>query len=119
MVLTLVWIGVALMATALIATRVNAIRFGARVGREVQAFSRRESRGLSSTTVVRKRSFASVISTWQVCSSSAMMTCHRVFERCGTVTLARAYARWEVERIEYGGRNHARRTTDVSEHSHV
>jgi Family of unknown function (DUF6920) len=31
----------------------------------------------------------------------------------------KAYARWEVERIEYDGRNHARRTTDVSEHSHV
>jgi hypothetical protein len=38
MVWTLTWIGVALMATALIATRVNALRFGARVGREVQAF---------------------------------------------------------------------------------
>lgn len=37
MVLTLLWIGVALMACALIATRVNAVRFGARVGREVQA----------------------------------------------------------------------------------
>lgn len=31
----------------------------------------------------------------------------------------KAYARWKVERIEYDGRNHARRTADVSESPHV
>lgn len=38
MVWTFAWIGAALMATAMIAARINALRFGARVGREVQAF---------------------------------------------------------------------------------